>query len=172
MMNDDTNVVITDQPHEEPSMLYEQQTVSNNNEEGLTGGSMKSEGESEEEGPTSSIENIIPIDKLKKGWFAVSGLLSNAASKVQVSAMEAYNSETAQQMRKKTSETIEPAWQKTVEVTTPIWEQTKQTAAVAFEKTKEGMNTAAEQMKPTLEKVSTYYFYLSFIIYRFALGWS
>jgi hypothetical protein len=152
MMNDDSSVVITDQPHEEPSIPYDQQTGLNK-EEGFTGDSAKSEGESEEEGPTSSVENIIPIDKLKKGWFAVSGLISNAAQKVQVSAMEAYNSDTVQQMRKKTSETIEPAWQKTVEVTTPIWEQTKQTASVAFEKTKEGMSSAAEQMKPTLEKV-------------------
>lgn len=151
MMDDD---VVTDQPHGVTPDVDNQSTpiVEPNNEDEGSGKSFNTE--ESDEGPTSSIENIIPLEKLKKGWFAMSGILSDAAIKVHTSAVDAYNSESFQQLKRRTSEAVAPAWEKTVEVATPVWEQTKVSAHVAFEKTKEGMSTAAEQVKPALETVS------------------
>jgi hypothetical protein len=106
------------------------------------------------EGPTSSLANVVPLEKLRKGWFAVSGLVFETAQKVQEKAVEAYNSESFQNIKQKTTEVVTPAWEKTCEVAAPVWEQTKQGAAVAFEKTKEGVHIATEKMKPTIETVS------------------
>mmetsp|Transcript_19381 Transcript_19381/g.21009 ORF Transcript_19381/g.21009 Transcript_19381/m.21009 type:complete len:204 (+) Transcript_19381:67-678(+) len=148
MMDD---AVVTDQPHvtTQPEVIDYQNSPPNEE-------SAKSiNTEDSEEGPTSSIENIIPLEKLKRGWFAVSGIISDAAIKVHNGAVDAYNSESFQQIKRRTSETVTPAWEKTVEVATPVWEQTKVSAHVAYEKTKEGVSTAAEQVKPALQTVST-----------------
>lgn len=114
----------------------------------------ENENEDVSEGPTSSLANVVPLEKLKKGWFAVSGLVFETAQKVQEKAVEAYNSESFQNIKQKTTEVVTPAWEKTCEVATPVWEQTKQGATVAFEKTKEGVQIATEKMKPTIETVS------------------
>ena len=108
-----------------------------------------------EEGPTSSLENIIPMDNLKKGWFALSGVFMQAAAYTQARATQAYNSEEVQAIRQKTAEIVAPAWEKTCEVAAPIWEKTKETAAVALEKTKEGVSVASERMRPTIDTVRT-----------------
>lgn len=126
-------------------------------------------GEEEEDGPKSSLENIIPLANLKRGWFAVSGYVMEKAT-------EAYNSESFQQIKQKTTEVIEktteavkpalektgevviPAWEKTVEAATPIWEQTKATTYVAVEKTRENINIATENMKPVVQNVSILFF--------------
>jgi hypothetical protein len=127
----------------------------------------------EEDGPTTSFQNLIPIDNLKHGFEVVSNTMSAAAQKVTEKANEVYQSEQFQFAKKKTSE----AWEKTVEVTTPVWEQTKQTAVKvsektaevtapvwettketavkAAEKTQEGLATAAQHVKPTMQTVSS-----------------
>ena len=133
-------------------------------------------GNEDEEGPQSSLENIIPLANLKRGWFAVSGYVMEKAN-------EAYNSESFQHIKQKTTEVVEktsevvkpalektaevikpawekttevvkPAWEKTVEVAAPIWEQTKATTYVAVEKTRENINIATENMKPVMQSVS------------------
>lgn len=81
--------------------------------------------EGDDEGPTSSIENIIPLANLKNGWFAMSAFVAKSAAVVQEKAVETYNSESVQNFRQKTSEAVAPAWEKTVEVTAPIWEKNK-----------------------------------------------
>lgn len=106
--------------------------------------------------PSSSMENIIPLEKLKKGWLTVSTFVAFAAQKVQDTAVDAYKSEQFQNIKQKTSEVVTPAWEKTCEVATPIWENTKTTAHVAFEKTKENLVIATEKVKPTLETVNLY----------------
>ncbi len=122
----------------------------------------------DDEGPDSSIENVIPLEKLKRGWFAVSGF-------VMTKATEVYNSESVQNIKQKTaevvapalektaevvkpawektSEVVTPAWQKTVDAATPLWEQTKATTVVVLEKTRENVNIATEKVKPTVKQV-------------------
>jgi hypothetical protein len=124
--------------------------------------------EPNQEGPDSSIENVIPLQKLKRGWMAVSGFMMSKASEV-------YNSESVQNIKQKTSEVVAPAlektaevvkpawektaevvtpaWQKTVDVATPLWEQTKATTVVVLEKTRENVNIATERVKPTVKNV-------------------
>jgi hypothetical protein len=149
MMEDD-NHIVTEQPHEP---VIDESHVPQEETQGNEESSKSSYTEDSEDAPQSSIENIIPLNKLKRGWFAVSGIFSEAAQKVQESAIEAYNSESVQQIKRRTSEAITPAWEKTVEVAAPVWEQTKVTAHAALEKTKEGMTIAAEKVKPTLDTV-------------------
>lgn len=103
----------------------------------------------EDEGPKSSAENIIPLDKLKNGWLAVSGFVMSTANKVKTTAVDTYNSEQVANLKRRTSEVVTPAWEKTCEVAAPAWEKTCEvaapiwsttcsTASVAVEKTKEG----------------------------------
>ena len=42
------------------------------NEDGDVPYGNRSTGDDEDDGPTSSVENIIPMEKLKNGWFALS----------------------------------------------------------------------------------------------------
>ena len=158
MMDDST---VTEQPHEENQtesipMEGSEHARLNHDVYDFTETSGKTnETDESEEGPQSSMENIIPLEKLKRGFFAMSGIISDAAQKVQTSAIDAYNSEQVRQIRQKTSEVVTPAWEKTVEVTKPVWEQTKVTTHAAYEKAKVGMHNASEQMKPTLDTVCT-----------------
>lgn len=116
--------------------------------------------------PKSSIENIIPLQNLKRGWFTISAFVAQTASAATAKANEALNSEEFLAMKQKASDAVAPAWEKTVEVAAPIWEKTKTTVSVvvektnetavdALEKTKESMAVMAEQMKPTVETVRT-----------------
>lgn len=107
----------------------------------------------DESGPTNSFENVLPLDKLKKGWFTLSAMVMETAAVAQTKATEAYNSEQFQTMKQRTTEVVVPAWERTVEVATPIWEKTKATASVALETTKEKVAVAAEQIRPTVETV-------------------
>lgn len=138
----------------------------------------------EDEGPDSSIENVIPLQKLKRGWFAVSGFVMNKASEV-------YNSEQVQHIKQKTAEVVvpalektaevvkpawekttevvTPAWQKTVDAATPLWEQTKATTSVVIEKTRENVNIATEKVKPTVKNVSTQMFPLCICMLLFSI---
>lgn len=115
--------------------------------------------------PTSSIENIIPLQNLKRGWFTISAFVSQTAAAATTKANEALNSEEFQAMKKRASDAVAPAWEKTVEVAAPIWEKTKntvsvavektnETAVVAVERTKESLTAMSEQMRPTVESVS------------------
>lgn len=130
----------------------------------------------EDNGPVSSIENIIPVEKLRKGWLAISDFLTETAAEARKKAEDAYNSEQFMSVRQKTNEIVTPvvqrtneivqpawqrtteivapAWEKTKEAAAPIWEKTKSTAEIAYEKTKEGVNAAAEQLRPTVEHLS------------------
>ena len=36
----------------------------------------RSTGDDEDDGPTSSVDNIIPMDKIKNGWFALSNYMT------------------------------------------------------------------------------------------------
>jgi hypothetical protein len=92
----------------------------------------------DEDGPKSSAENIIPMEKLMNGWLAVSGFMISAANKVKTTAVDAYNSEQVANVKRRTSEVVHPAWEKTCEVAAPIWSSTVTSATYAVEKTKEG----------------------------------
>lgn len=108
--------------------------------------------------PKSSAENIIPLDKLKNGWLAVSGFMMSSAQKAKASAVEAYNSESVTNFKRRTSEVTTSAWERTVEVTAPalektyevaapIWTNTVETATYAAEKAKENAIIASETVK-------------------------
>lgn len=117
--------------------------------------SSKQEGDTvSEDGPESSYENIIPFGKLRKGWFAISGMVMEAASEARKKAEETYNSDDFKAVRDTTNEYVVPAWEKTCEVAVPIWEKAKASASVAIEKTKENAGYVAEQVKPAIDDVS------------------
>ena len=99
----------------------------------------------EDEGPKSSAENIIPIDKIRNGWLAVSGFVISSANNVKVKAVDTYNSESVQNFKRRTSEVVAPAWEKTCEVVTPAWEKTCEVVAPAWEKTCEVATYAVEK---------------------------
>lgn len=114
--------------------------------------------------PKSSIENIIPLENLKRGWFTISAFVAQTATVATTKANEALNSEEFLAMKQRATEAVAPAWEKTVEVAAPIWEKTKTTVAIAvektnetaidaIEKTRESMATVSEQMRPTVETV-------------------
>jgi len=108
--------------------------------------------------PKSSAENIIPMEKLKNGWMAMSGFMMATAQKAKTSAVEAYNSESVTTFKKrssevatsaweKTGEVVTPAWEKTCEVAAPVWASTVATASYAAEKTKENAALASETVR-------------------------
>jgi hypothetical protein len=156
--------------------------VNENDSDAPAGESQAEQEGAEEDEPQSSIENMIPLKKLKHGWFAISGFVSDKAT-------EMYNSESVQHIKQTTTETIEktteaikpawekttgavkpalertaeavkPAWDKTVEVATPIWEKTKATTMVIAEKTKENVTLATESVKPAVRNVSMSSFFV------------
>mmetsp|Transcript_6824 Transcript_6824/g.14792 ORF Transcript_6824/g.14792 Transcript_6824/m.14792 type:complete len:277 (-) Transcript_6824:112-942(-) len=84
----------------------------------------------EEEGPTSSAENIIPIENLSRGWNAVSGFFVSTAQKIA-------DNEQIKAIKLKTSEVVAPAWTATTAVVAPVWDNTCAVVAPAWEKTVE-----------------------------------
>lgn len=90
-------------------------------DEAANNGTTSDNNEDKEQNP---IENIIPMEKLKNGWFAISGFIQTQANAAHAKAVEAYNSETAQAYRRKSAEYYE----KTCEAAAPVWESTKATA--------------------------------------------
>jgi len=97
--------------------------------------------------PKSSAENIIPLDKLKNGWLAVSGFMMSSAQKAKASAVEAYNSESVTNFKRRTSEATISAWEKTVEVTAPALEKTYEVAAPVWTNAVESATYAAEKAR-------------------------
>jgi hypothetical protein len=135
--------------------------------------------ENESDKNENSFNNIIPLAKLRNGWFAVSSLITQTAAKVQEKAVETYNSESVQNFKQKTTEVIVPAWEKTkeatvpiwnrtVEISTPVWEKTKASAYTAVTVTKENVALAAENLRPTVETVELLYLIFMILFFLFA----
>lgn len=97
--------------------------------------------------PKSSAENIIPLEKLKNGWMAVSGFMMSSAQKAKATAVEAYNSESVTNFKRRTSEATISAWEKTVEVATPALEKTYEVAAPVWTNAVESATYAAEKAR-------------------------
>lgn len=47
------------------------------------------------------LKNVIPIDKLKNGWFALSSMMIQGSARVQEKIIETYNSEQVQNFKQK-----------------------------------------------------------------------
>jgi hypothetical protein len=137
---------------EEPRVEEHGARMSESNLMEESSGKSTSEAASDEEGPKSSAENIIPLDKLANGWNVVSGFMVSAANKVSTTASDAYNSEQVAAAKRRTSEVVAPAWQKTCEVAAPIWATTVSTAAYAAEKTKEGAVYAKDVVRNCIDR--------------------
>ena len=114
--------------------------------------------------PKSSAENIIPLEKLKNGWLAVSGFMMSSAQKAKASAVEAYNSESVTNFKRRTSEATISAWEKTVEVTAPALEKTYEVAAPVWTNAVESATYAAEKAKENAIIASET---VSFLIHHF-----
>jgi hypothetical protein len=106
------------------------------------------EHDSDEDGPKSSAENIIPMKKLRNGWNQFSAFVTAQATIAHQKAVEFSNSEAAQNFKKKASETLE----KTVEVAKPYWEKTVEVSAPYVEKAKENAAILQEKAKPHVEE--------------------
>lgn len=94
---------------------------------------------------TSSFKNIIPLEKIKNGWFNISTLVKQNSLKVQEKIIETYNSESVKSFKQNTVEMVSPVWEKTCETAGPVWEQTKANASLV-----------AENIKPTLDSVTEF----------------
>lgn len=105
--------------------------------------------------PSSSYSNIIPLENLRHGWFTMSKFIASSCSIVQEKAIEAYSSEPVQNFRTKTAEAITPAWEKTREGAAYAYEQTRESTAYALEKTQENVSIIKENMQPTIDEVHT-----------------
>lgn len=137
-----------------------------------TNSSPQENDETESQGPSSSLSNALPVDKLKNGWAFLSTWAMTTAAAAREKAIEINNSEQTQQYKRKLSESAATAWQKAVETTekakiistpyiekanetaAPILQQTKEGIAVVVEKTKVVAADAAEKAKPYVEAVS------------------
>ena len=56
---------------------------------------------SEENDSFAPLKNVIPIDKLKNGWFALSSMVIQGSARVQEKIIETYNSEQVQNFKQK-----------------------------------------------------------------------
>lgn len=56
---------------------------------------------SEENDSFAPLKNVIPIDKLKNGWFVLSSMVIQGSARVQEKIIETYNSEQVQNFKQK-----------------------------------------------------------------------
>ena len=56
---------------------------------------------SEENDSFAPLKNVIPIDKLKNGWFVLSSMMIQGSARVQEKIIETYNSEQVQNFKQK-----------------------------------------------------------------------
>lgn len=91
------------------------------------------ENESDTQAPEpNSMDNIIPVEKLKNGWFTIKNFVMKSSAMVVDKVVEVNNSEEVQNFKVKAGETA-----------TKAWETTKETAVVA-----------ADSLQPAMEKVA------------------
>ena len=91
-------------------------------------------------GPQSSIENIVPVEKLMNGWSQLSQWVSIKATHLKDKAIEINNSEKVQQFKQKSSENVAWAVEKSKEMaekSQPYVESAKETVFATVEKIKE-----------------------------------
>lgn len=116
-----------------------------------------------DEGPKSSFENVLPMDKLKKGWAQWSIFAKAQATALQTKAQEIQQSEEFQNLKAKTEATLKqtqeaviPYYEKTVEVTKPYVEKAKQNADIFMERARPqveaGVSAAQEWVSKVAEK--------------------
>eukprot|EP00596_Hydrurales_sp_CCMP1899_P007364 CAMPEP_0119042938 /NCGR_PEP_ID=MMETSP1177-20130426/16288_1 /TAXON_ID=2985 /ORGANISM="Ochromonas sp, Strain CCMP1899" /LENGTH=186 /DNA_ID=CAMNT_0007010061 /DNA_START=40 /DNA_END=600 /DNA_ORIENTATION=+ len=151
----------TDNPQAENIQTKEIESSENEDENNPQTNAVQPLSESEEnelindaddaEGPTSSVGNIIPLKKLKNGWFALSTYMSEQACIARDKAVELHNSETVQSMKKKTADTVGPVWEKAGTISKPYWDKTVEATTPYVEKTTEQVGKVHENMKPTVE---------------------
>ena len=111
------------------------------------------ENNSEDDPATNSYENLIPLNKLKNGWFTISSYFTAAVDVMKEKSIEAYNSETLSTMKRSSIEN----WEKTTEAMKPLLEQTKTAMNTAVEFTTEKAIQVVENVQPTLEVVSFFF---------------
>lgn len=90
--------------------------------------------EQDENSSSSSIDNIIPVEKIKNGFFAISTFVVAAGNKLLDKVVEINNSDEVQSFKTRASES-----------SAKVWESTKDTAA-----------KVGAAVEPTIEKVATY----------------
>ncbi len=116
-----------------------------------------------EDGPKSSFENVLPMDKLKKGWAQWSVFAKTQATALQNKAQEIQQSEEFQKLKAKTEATLKqtqeaviPYFEKTVEVTAPYVAKAKENAAIVAERARPhveaGVSAAKEWVAQVAEK--------------------
>jgi len=133
-------------------------------------------------GPTTSAQNVIPMAKLKNGFFSALGFAAATVEKVKEKAVEINNSEQVQNLKQKTYETAagyyaaagptleraraasipiydkavevaDPVWKKTCEVTTNTVQNVRPAAEKAYEVTTVTVQKCVETVQPAAEKV-------------------
>jgi hypothetical protein len=111
---------VTEETVEEPPVSIETSTTETTGSEDV-----------ENDSPQSPLDNIVPMAKLRNGWFTIKNFVMKSSSAVIEKVVEVNNSDEVQAFKQKTSETASMAW-----------ETTKGTA-----------QQAAETIQPAVEKV-------------------
>ena len=109
-------------------------------------------------GPQSSIENIVPVDKLMNGWTQLSQWVSIKATALKEKAIEINNSEKVQQFKQKSSENVAWAVEKSKEMaekSQPYVESAKETVFATVEKIKEKSGPTLQQVKVTVSEAAS-----------------
>lgn len=98
---------------------------------------------------SSPMANIIPIHNLQNGWNVLSSIFSTGMDKIKEKTVEAYNCESAQNIRQATTNGLNQA----VEVIMPAVETTKSSISAAVDYTKERASFVAANSEPAMRAV-------------------
>ena len=110
------------------------------------------------DGPHSSLENIVPVDKLMNGWTQLSQWMTIKAIAIKEKAIEINNSEKVQQFKQKSSENMAWAVEKSKEMaekSQPYVESAKETVFATVEKIKEKSGPTIEKVKVTVSEAAS-----------------
>jgi hypothetical protein len=112
-------------------------------------------------GPRSSLENILPMDKIKRGWTTWTVFARSKMDELQEKVEEIKKSEQFQELRgkaevtlKQAQEAVQPYVDKTVEVTAPYIEKAKENTAIALEKARPHVEVAVAQTADFIAKAT------------------
>jgi len=112
-------------------------------------------------GPRSSLENILPMDKIKRGWTTWTVVARSKMDELQEKVEEIKKSEQFQELRgkaevtlKQAQEAVQPYVDKTVEVTAPYIEKAKENTAIALEKARPHVEVAVAQTADFIAKAT------------------
>jgi hypothetical protein len=106
----------------------------------------------------SPIGKIIPVEKLKNGWFTIKNFMIKQSTILVDKVVEVNNSEDVQNFKLKAGETVAKAWTTTKETAVVVGENIQPAMEKAAAMTAEGANTLYNKSTETYSYVTNTYF--------------